>query len=124
MKKIGFFIACVLSLNGVAQTGYWQQEVNYTIAVSLNDNLNSLKGDISFEYINHSPDTLSVIYIHLWPNAYKNEQTALAVQLSADKESKEKLDNAQRGFIDSLNFTINGKSVAVETDEKNIDVVK
>ena len=89
MKKIVFIIACVASLKGLAQTAYWQQEVNYTIAVSLNDKSNSLAGNISIEYINHSPDTLSFIYLHLWPNAYKNEQTALAAQLLADKESRQ-----------------------------------
>ena len=124
MKKISFIIACVLSLNSLAQTGYWQQEVNYTISVTLNDKTNSLKGNISLEYINHSPDTLSFIFVHLWPNAYKNETTALAAQLLADKENKQKLNNAQRGFIDSLMFTVDGNTVAVERDAQNIDVVK
>lgn len=124
MKKISFIIACVLSLNSLAQTAYWQQEVNYTISVALNDKTNSLKGHISFEYINHSPDTLSFIFVHLWPNAYKNETTALATQLMADKENKQKLNNAQRGFIDSLMFTVDGNTAAIEDNEQNIDVVK
>jgi hypothetical protein len=124
MNKISFIIACVLSLNSLAQTEYWQQEVNYKISVTLNDKTNSLKGNISFEYINHSPDTLSFIFIHLWPNAYKNETTALAAQLLADKENKQKLNNAQRGFIDSLMFTVDGNPVALESDAQNIDVVK
>src|SRR5580698_2691831 len=58
-------------------TPYWQQEVHYDIHVTLNDIQHSLKGNESFEYINHSPDTLTYIYIHLWPNAYKNTSTAL-----------------------------------------------
>lgn len=124
MKKIIFFIAFFISFCGFAQTGYWQQEVNYTIAVSLNDTEHSIKGDISMEYINHSPDTLSFIYFHLWPNAYKNETTALADQLESDKVSRQKLTNAQRGFIDSLNFTLNGWKVAVEKDRQYIDIVK
>jgi hypothetical protein len=98
--------------------------VNYTIAVSLNDKDNSLKGNISIEYINNSPDTLAYLYFHLWPNAYKNENTALAKQLASDKENKKKLGNAQRGFIDSLRFTVNGQTLAIQTDSADIDVVK
>ena len=124
MKKITFLIAWFFPLAALAQGTYWQQEVNYNISVLLNDKNNSLKGDFSVEYINHSPDTLSFIYFHLWPNAYRNETTALAAQLTSDTESKQKLDNAQRGFIDSLRFTVNGSGVVVEKDPKYIDIVK
>ncbi|MBC7828386.1 MAG: M1 family metallopeptidase [Chitinophagaceae bacterium] len=124
MRKLFVLIACCFSLVGFAQTNYWQQEVNYTIAVSLNDKSHSLNGNVSMEYINHSPDTLSFIYFHLWPNAYKNETTALATQLNSDKENKKKLNNAQRGFIDSLHFKVNGQVVLVEKDPQYIDVIK
>ena len=124
MNKLVFCICCFLSIGSLAQKSYWQQEVNYTIAVSLNDKNNSLKGDVSMQYINHSPDTLRFIYFHLWPNAYKDETTALANQLQTDIESRKKLNNAQRGFIDSLNFTVNGSAGLVDKDSQNIDVVK
>ena len=64
-------LSLVLPLSSFAQT-YWQQEVNYIINVELNDREHVLNGEISMEYINHSPDTLYEIYIHLWPNAYKD----------------------------------------------------
>ncbi|HLG38230.1 MAG TPA: hypothetical protein VI461_01135, partial [Chitinophagaceae bacterium] len=35
------------------QQNYWQQEVNYTIEVSLNDKDNTLNGFEKIEYINH-----------------------------------------------------------------------
>jgi hypothetical protein len=124
MKQLMFFVTILFSIAGVAQTDYWQQQVNYSIAVSLNDKDQSLKGNLSIEYINHSPDTLSFIYFHLWPNAYKNENTALAKQLVADRENRKKLNNAQRGFIDSLAFTIDGQVATIQTDPDNIDVVK
>ncbi|MGY8927386.1 MAG: hypothetical protein ACKVJC_08835, partial [Flavobacteriales bacterium] len=59
---------------------YWQQEVNYSIQVELNDIEHSLDGEETFEYINNSPDQLNKIYIHVWPNAYENGTTALAQQ--------------------------------------------
>ena len=124
MRNLMFLLACCFSLNVIAQNVYWQQEVNYTIDVSLDDKKNTLQGNISMEYKNQSPDTLSFIYFHLWANAYKNERTALANQLVHDIESKQKLNNAQRGFIDSLDFTVGGRVVTIEKDPQNIDVVK
>ncbi|MGZ8510409.1 MAG: M1 family metallopeptidase, partial [Chitinophagaceae bacterium] len=124
MRRMIFLLVCYISQNGFSQTAYWQQEVNYHIAVALNDKNNSLKGDLSIDYINHSPDTLSFIYFHLWPNAYKNEKTALATQLHNDIDSKAKLDNAHGGFIDSLVFRVNDQAVTVETDPQYIDIVK
>ena len=56
--------------------GYWQQEVNYNIDSPLTIN-HTLKGDLTLEYINHSPDKLDFIWFHLWPNAYKDTTTRL-----------------------------------------------
>ena len=107
MKNILLAFTLLLSLGTFSQNAYWQQEVNYDIRVTLNDKNQSLKGDITIDYINHSPDTLQFIYFHLWPNAYRNKTTAFAKQLSADSESRQKLNNAQRGFIDSIAFRVN-----------------
>ena len=54
---------------------YWQQQVNYRIDVELDDVNHMLRGVESMEYTNNSPDELDRIYIHLWPNAYKNDKT-------------------------------------------------
>lgn len=67
---------------------YFQQQVNYTISVILNDQQHSIKGSETIEYINHSPDTLNYIYFHLWPNAYKNHNTCLAKQFLQLGEKK------------------------------------
>ena len=55
----------LLPLSSIAQN-YWQQEVNYIINVELNDREHELNGEISMEYINHSPDTLHEIYTHYY----------------------------------------------------------
>lgn len=124
-KKICLLLTLILLYNAVLSQAYWQQEVHYTIDVMLNEKQHSLKGNLSVQYINHSPDTLTHIWFHLWPNAYRNDQTALARQLSADKESRKKLKNKNRGYIDSLAFTVDGKAVATAPDsDNNIDVVK
>ena len=91
---------------------YFQQEVNYTIHVTLNDQLHELKAFETIEYINHSPDTLHFLYFHLWPNAYSNNETPLAKQL-IQLYGKQRLfnDPELRGFIDSLDFEVNDKRV-------------
>ena len=99
------------SLSGFAQD-YWQQEVNYNIEVKLNDDQHTLSGYEEFEYINNSPDALEKIYIHIWPNAYKDKNSALARQQY--KDGKQLLiygpDNI-KGNIDSLDFKVNGNKV-------------
>jgi len=89
----------------MAQEVYFQQEVNFTIRVTLDDRHHTLHAFQSIEYINNSPDTLAFIYFHLWPNAYDNNKTALARQLFRI-EGRQLLfgDPELRGYIDSLDF--------------------
>jgi len=91
---------------------YFQQEVNHTINVSLDDKRHELNAFETIEYINNSPDTLRFLFFHLWPNGYKNNNTELAKQLFNSK-GKEKLfdDPELRGYIDSLDFKIDGQPV-------------
>ena len=50
---------------GHAQEAYWQQQVNFKIDVALNDTEHTLNGFARIQYRdNHSPDTLSFIWIH------------------------------------------------------------
>mgnify|MGYP000043837379 FL=1 len=115
-----------LSNLAIAQTkGNWQQEVNYTIQVTLDDQSHMLRGSEEFVYTNNSPATLNSIYIHLWPNAYKNSKTALAKQLMmSDKDFLFRNDPEYQGFIDSLDFKADGTSVKLTYDAKNIDIAQ
>ncbi len=92
MKKIFLLILFILHLLQLlfARTTYWQQQVNYNIDVSLNDNDHITGGHDKMEYYNNSPDTLYYIWFHLWPNAYKNDKTAFSDQL---------LENGRTGFL-------------------------
>ncbi|HSH67504.1 MAG TPA: hypothetical protein VLB84_17300, partial [Bacteroidia bacterium] len=67
---------------------YFQQEVNYTIDVKLDDINHELQATETIEYVNNSPNTLTFIYMHLWPNAYVNNSTPLAKQLYNKGETK------------------------------------
>ena len=94
------------------ETKYWQQEVNTTLKVRLDDEANMLHGTETFQYKNNSPDTLTYIYIHLWPNAYKNDRTAFCEQQLENGTTKfyySKEEN--RGYIDSLAFAGDGRKL-------------
>lgn len=116
----------LFALSAIAQDKpYFQQEVNYTINVKLDDVKHELTGDEKIVYINNSPDELSFIYFHLWPNAYKNNKTALAKQLLSNGETKfHYADEGDKGYIDQLDFKVDGKPVNLEYDPEHIDIAK
>ncbi len=98
-------------INAASQE-YFQQEVNYKIQVTLDDRMHELNGFESVEYINNSPDTLGFLFFHLWPNAYSNNNTALAREIFA-RDGKGKLfnDPELKGYIDSLDFMDDSRKV-------------
>ncbi len=102
---------------------YFQQQVDYKIEVSLDDVSHILNGRIEIDYKNNSTHSLNVIYMHLWPNAYKDNSTALVTQMLNNGDSKLFFaKEIERGFIDSLAFTVDGKSAALAYDLQNIDI--
>lgn len=123
--KQSLFLLLLITFSGHAQRNYFQQQTDYRISVRLNPETKSLKGFIQIEYINHSPDTLSFIWFHLWPNAYKDNHSAFAKQKIASGSSTFHFYAPhQRGYIDSLNFNIDGKHALIAEHPEYNDVVK
>lgn len=117
-------IAITSCLNAHAQT-YFQQEVNYTIDVKLDDVKHELQGNEKIEYINNSPTSLTFIYMHLWPNAYVNNSTCLANQLYSLGENKlYYASDDEIGYIDQLAFKINDQQVKWEIVKDSVDICK
>lgn len=120
-----FVLALFISSRLISQAQYFQQEVNYKIDVKLNDKKHEISAFEEITYINNSPTSLSYIYFHLWPNAYKNHQTALAKQLLENGNKSFYFSKPEeRGYIDSLDFKVDGQSVKVEYDAQHIDICK
>ena len=122
-----FYIVIFLFISSFifAQQNYFQQEVNYKIDVTLNDVKHELSAFENIEYINNSNTSLNYIYFHLWPNAYKNNETALAKQLLQQGETTMYFAKPEDlGYIDSLNFMVNGNPVKWEYDPEHIDICK
>ena len=125
MRKIVFLLLAAQSSWLAAFPQYWQQQVNYTIDISLNDKDHTLDGFEKLEYTNNSPDTLTFIWFHLWPNAYKNDKTAFSDQLLENGNTKFYFSNKeQRGYINRLDFKVNNRTAATEDHPQFIDIVK
>jgi Peptidase family M1 domain len=104
---------------------YFQQQVDYKIDVTLNDVDNTLDGAVKIEYTNNSPDTLHYIWFHLWPNAYKNDKTAFSDQLLQNGRTDFYFsDYDKRGYINRLDFKVNGATARLEDHPQYIDVAK
>lgn len=123
--RLIFLFSLTLLFFRVHSQDYFQQRVNYTINVRLDDQKHFLHGFEKIEYINNSPNELNFIYFHLWPNAYKNNDTELAKEELAN-QGKHHLFNikSQRGYIDSLNFKANGNETSWEYHPEHIDICK
>ena len=126
LKKIALVLILVVCIQfSYGQKNYFQQEVNYKIHCTLNDVNHTLSANIQIDYINRSQDTLTYIYMHLWPNGYKDRNTALCQQeLNQGNSALYFAEEKDRGFIDSLNFEVNSKSVQIEYDDSNKDYCK
>ena len=123
MKSYAFFILFLFAF--IRSEEYFQQDVTYDIDVTLNDSNKTLSAFEKITYKNNSRDTLNFIWFHLWPNAYKNDSTALAKQflrLGSTRflYTKEK----DRGYIDSLDFYVDGVKANWDFHVEWIDVAK
>lgn len=107
-----------------AMKPYFQQTVNTTINVTLDDVDHKLNGTISMDYINQSPDVLDTIFIHLWANAYKDRTTAFAKQQLKNKSTKfHYAEDSKRGNFEGLDFKVGGEAVKHQYYDNNPDIV-
>lgn len=107
------------------EAGYFQQEVKYTIQVSLNDKTHELSANETLIYKNNSAIILKEIYFHLWPAAYKDKNTILAKEIFKSGDNRMlSAEERDLGTIDSLDFKVNGEKVQWNFLEDTIDICK
>jgi aminopeptidase N len=109
----------------LSQSIYWQQKLSYDIKAELNEKEKTIRGFETIVYKNNAPEPLEFIWFHIWPNAYKNDSTALMRQIRNDAESK-KTTNISYGSIDGLAFKINDQpaQTTAHPNPQYIDVIK
>ena len=123
LPVLGLFLWAVAIQSMSAQS--WQQQVDSDIRVTLDDQAHRLHGDIQITYHNNSPETLDFVWMHLWPNAYRNGKTAMAKQHYRDGDMfMFYAMSRDLGGIDSLAFTSAGQTLAWEPHPEHIDIAK
>jgi hypothetical protein len=125
-RLLFLMMICVLHLaDAKAQDQYWQQNVRYQIAVSLNDVDHTLDGVMSLNYRNNSPDTLGFIWFHIWPNAFKNDKTAFSEQLLRNGKTAFYFSEPElKGYINKLDFKSGSVSLEMEDHPYYTDVIR
>jgi len=125
VKNLTLLLLAVCLASLASAQSYWQQQTDYTIDVSLNEKEKTLDGFERIVYTNNSPDTLSFIWFHLWPNAYRNDRTAFSDQMLENGNTSFYFSNKeQRGYINRLDFKVDGATAKMEDHPQHIDIVK
>jgi hypothetical protein len=125
VKNLSLFLLSNIFCFFLHAQPYWQQEVNFSIDVSLNVKEKTLDAFERLSYTNNSPDTLTFIWFHLWPNAYKHDRTAFNDQMLEGGDTRFYFaGNDQRGYINRLNFKVDGVNAATEDHPQHTDIVK
>jgi len=62
--------------SGAPGHGYWQQQVNYTIDVQLDDKRQMITGHEAIAYTNRSPDRLTYLWVQLDANIFRPDSDA------------------------------------------------
>jgi len=98
---------------------------HYSIRATLNDRTRSIDGHASIDFRNNSADTLHFIWFHLWPNAFRNDRTALNDYL-LDKGTTAFYfaPENKRGYINRLAFRSGGTTLRTEDHAVHQDLVK
>lgn len=94
------------------------------INASLNIEKNELQIEQSITFYNHSETNLDTIYLHNWPNAYKDKYTPLAKRLIESYENSFHFSSAKnRGFTTIKNITIQHHKVTYFIPPQFPDVI-
>lgn len=103
-----------LSINA---QNYWQQRVDYTMDITMNDELHQFDGKQKLVYHNESPNELSKVYYHLYFNAFQpGSMMDIWSQTVEDPDPRvgnriANLDESEIGFIRVNSLKQNGTSL-------------
>ncbi|MBK7409876.1 MAG: M1 family metallopeptidase [Saprospirales bacterium] len=107
------------------QQPYFQQEVDYRISARLDDVPHMLSGEVTVTYTNHSPDSLSFLYFHLWANAFRDQTTAFSEQKIRMRSTRFYFaKESDLGFYESVDFLANGEPLSWSLDPENPDIAR
>lgn len=109
--------------NRAPQSDYWQQDVHYRIAASVDEKTSIIDAKMELTYWNNSPDTLHEVFFHLYQNAF--QPNSYADKNDQQKGAKHRFGKyeAQGKGTEILSLTINGETVQQELDNTILRLV-
>lgn len=93
---------------------YFQQHVQVVMEVSLHPETHVLNGETWLTYRNHSPDTLTKLYFHLYTNAYRPGSVFARQEKKFFRPQIEELGPDEMGWIRVWNLRVAGAPVMAE----------
>ncbi len=82
---------------------YWQQKVDYSIKVSLNENDRVITGSQSVQYQNNSPDTLTYLWLQMDQNRFSKHSDAVA-SMRQGQNAKDRMAYSTLEYIARTEF--------------------
>ena len=125
-----FLIYCSLfSITTHVDSQYWQQSVDYTMSVTLDEKTSNYSGKQKLIYKNNSPETLHKVFYHLYFNAFQpGSEMAVQLKNSPDKNTRfdvslDSITEDQQGFLKVENLTQDGTLVKTIDSETILEVI-
>jgi len=109
--------------------GYWQQHVDYEMAIDMDVESFRYKGTQKLTYTNNSPDALNRVFYHLYFNAFQpGSEMDVRSRTIKDPDRRvsdriSKLTPEEMGFIEVTSLTQNGKDLTFSTVGTVLEVV-
>jgi len=123
-KSFFTFLTAIFSIGLLAQnkTDYWQQHVDYTMAVDMDVETFQYTGTQTLVYTNNSPDELKRVYFHLYFNAFQpGSEMDIRLQTIADPDDRmttpdkksriASLTDSEIGYLHATSLTQDGNKV-------------
>ncbi|TDT46290.1 peptidase M1-like protein [Maribacter spongiicola] len=124
IKSFLTFLTVVFTVALFAQnkTDYWQQHVDYTMAVDMNVDNFQYNGTQTLVYTNNSPDELKRVYFHMYFNAFQpGSEMDIRLQNIADPDDRmttpdkksriASLTDSEIGYLHATSLTQDGSKV-------------
>jgi hypothetical protein len=124
LKKLLTLPVLFIVLQTQAQS-VWKQSLHYEIHITFHPAEKSADAWMKLQYLNRSPDTLTYIWFNVWPNAYRNDRTQYTDQLLENGDTRFYFSTKeQKGYLNRLDFRVNGSLARIEDHPEFMDVVK
>jgi hypothetical protein len=117
-----FLAACSL-VSGQNSFSYWQQHVDYSMSVDMDVTNWQYTGTQKLVYTNHSPDTLTQVFYHMYFNAFQpGSEMDVRSRTIADPDRRvgdriAALSPSEQGFLKASSLTQDGVVLDYSAEE-------